>query len=75
MKHSTEYLFDKPRSYFEPEVTALAQKKINAAIELKAELAHIDVQNMSFEMKEELHTRYRLVDESKQWWEEILYEA
>jgi len=40
MKNSTEYLFGVPRSFFEPEITILAKKKIETAKILKKQIAH-----------------------------------
>ena len=68
---STEYITGKPRSYFEPEITALATKRIKACRELMAELAK---KKYTQELKPDDIARYMTAKESVKWWTEILEE-
>ena len=68
---STDYITGKPREFFEPEVTLLATKRIEACRELMAKLARkrklglLDPEDMD---------RYMAAEESVKWWTKILEE-
>ena len=68
---STEYITGKPKSYFEPETTALATKRIKACRELMSELAN--KRKLGILDPEDI-TRYMTAEESVKWWTKILEE-
>ena len=73
MKHPTRYLFGKPRSYFEPELSELAEKKIKSAKEIKQKLAKLKYE-VSPEELPALAARYIQVESAQKHWEDILNE-
>ena len=70
MKNSTEYLFGVPRSYFEPEITILAEKKIATATALKKQIAH-EKNSASKDELTALAKRYMEADEAQRHWQKI----
>ena len=67
--HTTEYITGKARSFFEPETTALANKRIATGRGLLKELSknrHIN--------PEEKQKRYQAAEESIAWWTKLLEE-
>jgi hypothetical protein len=70
---STEYLFGKPRSVYEPHITLLAKRRIMDANYLLIELAR----QRDLVPKDELDgliARYKSVEIARNWWIEILEE-
>jgi len=61
---TTEYLTGKPREFFEPELTILANKRIKACRELKKEIAITNGDEY----------RYAAAEEAILWWQELLEE-
>lgn len=75
MKHTTEYLFDKPRSEYEPELTRLATKRVKDAKSLLKTLAA--AKNNRYvrpDIMEEIIERYQAVEKALDWWRKILEE-
>jgi len=68
---STKYLTGKPKSYFEPEQSALARKRIKACRELMKEIAQRRKNN---ELEPDDISRYISAQESVEWWTELLEE-
>jgi len=68
---STKYLTGKPKSYFEPEQSALARKRIKACGALLYEIAERRRNN---ELEPDDITRYIRAEESIKWWTELLEE-
>jgi hypothetical protein len=73
VKYSTQYLFDKPKSTYEPEQSILAKRKIEDGRALMQKLSKIKT-NMSIEEMAPLIERYRAAEESVQHWRNILDE-
>ncbi len=71
MKHTTEYLFDKPRSHYEPALTILAKMKIADGKTLMKRLAKRRASN---QLEPGDIDRYIKVEESVNWWKEMLHE-
>ncbi len=71
MKHSTEYLFDVPRNFFEPALTILAKLKIQTGRALMKKLAKRRADN---ELEPGDIDRYIKAEESVIWWKDILHE-
>ena len=74
MKHSTEYLTGLPKSHFEPNLTIVANMRIQAGRDLMRELSkqrelppHDDIVA--------LITRYQAAEEMVAWWQRILDET
>lgn len=77
MIKSTKYLFDKPRSEYEPELTILAKKRIKDAKELIKKLAKNRDELMEIlpeEDQKKYIKRYKEVEKSLNWWRNILEE-
>ena len=74
MKHSTEYLFDRPRSAYEPHVTILASRRIADGKILMKKLS----KEKNFLLKQSeidvLIERYDAADEAVKHWQKILDE-
>ena len=68
---STENLTGKPKSYFEPEQSALAVKRIRACKELMKEIA---TRRRNHELEPDDISRYLAAQESVEWWTELLEE-
>lgn len=66
MKYSTHFLFDQPRSRYEPWLTILANKRIADGQALLKKLAKTKKQSDI--------PRYEAVEKSVNWWKEILDE-
>jgi len=73
MKHSTEYLFDKPRSAYEPEVTVLATARIADGKALMKRLARAKDRASLGEIPK-LIERYQAAEEAVKHWTKILNE-
>ena len=73
MKHTTEYLFDKPRSAYEPCITILASRRIIDAKALMYKLAKLK-ENATKEELPELLERYQAAEEALDWWRTIFQE-
>ena len=73
MKHSTKYLFDVDRDFFEPELTLVAKKKVVTASLLKQKISTLK-QFASEEEMPELIIRYDKADEAFKHWTKILEE-
>ena len=73
MKNSTWYITNKPRSYFEPELTILAEKRIETGKELLKELASLRDNATPDELKGYI-ARYEETRKSVQWWSDLLEE-
>ncbi len=73
MKNSTLYITGKPRSYFEPELTILATKRIETGKALLKELATLRDTATKKELAEHI-VRYTATQKSIQHWVEILEE-
>ena len=73
MRHSTEYLFGKPRSAYEPHLSLLAKRKI---IDAKFVLQEISKSKDTVPKEEipALIERYQAVEKAKEHWEAILLE-
>ncbi len=75
MAVKTEYLFGLSRSEFEPELSILANKRINAANKLLVKLVqHRDKVGPESQDMKDLQKRYRKVTKSRNFWTEILLE-
>ena len=74
MRHSTEYLFGKPRSVYEPHLSLLAKRKI---IDAKFVLQEISKSKDTVPKEEipALIERYQAVEKAKEHWEAILEEV
>jgi len=70
MKHSTEYLFDQPRSSYEPCLTDVAKKKIHDAKQLLKKLS-IQRDQTSFDEIESLIERYQATETALNYWIDI----
>ena len=70
---STSYITGKPREFFEPEITILAEKRIKACKELMAELAHQKTTPPHEDIAAMIN-RYSVAEESVKWWTKILEE-
>ena len=68
---TTEYITGKPRSYFEPEITTLATKRIKACRQLMAAIAR---KRRDGNLEPEDVNRYMEAEKSVIWWTEILKE-
>ena len=73
MKYSTKYLFDKPKSEYEPEQSILAKRKIADGKELMQKLARFK-NDVSPEEIPPLVERYRATEEAVKHWQDILDE-
>ena len=73
MKHTTQYLFGKPRSAYEPHITILAKRRVMDARFVMKELSHAK-NTASPEEIPAMVERYLAVEESVKWWEAILEE-
>ena len=73
MKHSTEYLFDKPRSEYEPELTMLATKRVKDGRTLLKKLSKDKNTAPSLEIPF-LQARYLATEEAIAHWQKILEE-
>ena len=70
---TTEYLFDEPREFFEPETTALATKRIKAARKLMKRISSKkDNPKLSTAELDALATRYEAAEDAVAWWTELL---
>ena len=76
MKYTTEYLFDKPRSAYEPEITVLATKRIADASKLMKRLSHEknDIPIGDAGLMDECIGRYMAASEARDWWQKVLEE-
>ncbi len=72
MKHTTEYLFDKPRSTYEPALTILAKMKIADGKKLLKKLAKRRAEGV---LEPDDVVRYTNVEASVNWWKEMLDET
>jgi len=74
MKHTTEYLFGRPRSAYEPHVTILAKRRITDAKILMKRLSK--EKNMTLKQSEidKLIERYQAAEEAVKHWTKILNE-
>ena len=74
MRHSTEYLFGKPRNAYEPHLSLLAKRKI---IDAKFVLQEISKSKDTVPKEEipALIERYQAVEKAKEHWEAILEEV
>ena len=71
MKHSTEYLFDNPRSVYEPELTMLCKARIRDARSLLKKLSKLRDTLPLGDEKDALIERYKTVEKALRHWEEI----
>ena len=69
--HSSEYLFNKPRSSYEPMQTELANKKIADAMYVKKSIAAEKELHTYEYINEVLIPRYQAVEEAIRFWEKI----
>jgi len=74
MKHSTEYLFDRPRDDYEPVITILAKMRIDDGRKLMSKLSR-QRDNPPHDDMVALINRYQAVEKSVEWWEGILDET
>lgn len=70
----TDYLFDQPRSKYEPEITELATKRVADAKTLLAKLSRDKNGDLSHEEMDAIIQRYIQVADAKRFWEGILNE-
>jgi len=73
MKHTTEYLFDKPRSAYEPNLTILASRRITDAKALLHKLAQ-ERKVTPINKMQPLIERYEATEQALNWWKNILNE-
>ena len=73
MKHTTQYLFGKPRSAYEPHITILAKRRVMDARFVMKELSKLKNTSAPEDIPA-LIERYLAVEESVKWWEAILEE-
>jgi hypothetical protein len=74
MKHSTQYLFDKPRATYEPALTMVCKAKIRDANILLNKLVTIRDTLPLGKEKDALVERYKEVVKARQLWEDLLHE-
>ena len=73
MRYTTEYLFDKPLSAYEPHQTILARRKIIDGRALMKRLAHERSHGFAdAEATEYAQKRYLAVQEAVKWWEDMI---
>ena len=72
MKKTTKWLTDKPREYFEPELTLLANKRIECGLKLMCKLAK---RRYNGELEEDDVQRYMDAEDMVNWWRGLLDEA
>jgi len=73
MKFSTQYLFNVPREYFEPEMTILAEKKIAKAKEFMQKIAQ-EKYTATIQELPALAERYMRAEEAYKHWVKLLEE-
>ena len=73
--HTTKYITDQERSFFEPELTILATKRIKTAIALKKKLSRLKNDPKNKHLIDEYIKQYQAADASHVWWEELLNES
>ena len=74
MKYSTKYLFDKPKSEYEPEQSKLAKRKIADGKALMKHLSKFK-NDVSPEEIPPLIERYQAAAKAVKHWEDILNES
>jgi len=70
MKHTTEYLFDKPKSAYEPNLTILASRRVADAKALLYKLAQ-ERKITPIDQMQPLIERYEAVEQALNWWKQI----